>query len=371
MRKRKSISNSNTPKIPVEASQSEQVKSIKAFASMSEENGGLSALQQLLKESSTEQSKKDKPQPKLKWVDIATPKQELKKQAKEEKKKYIEPENDFSSDSNSDSYSDYSYSSYSSDDVPQSNGSTKKNDDIMKLLMKIDDIQMKISYNSSESHNDTNYEMQLYEYEKKLNDLREKLEESNRSVTEVIFDDELFFTELFDFFQNTPRDLSSVNQEFLDPILVMERIKKYKTLDPDQYKNSGLGRNSGEILAFFADIEFREWGFLIREPLIDMKWIQAGWMWLDDDGDSNLVPKIFDDFIPQLVDKLKESFCVCEDDFYTVFAHVIEIIDYCLHPSVAESKLKPVFLGLVKRALDKRIINTKQYHSILDRCGFK
>ena len=159
--------------------------------------------------------------------------------------------------------------------------------------------------------------------------------------------------------------------EFLDPFGVLERIKRLRELDEGQYKLSGLGTNSGEILSYFADIEFNNWSYLSQQPLIDMEWIRAGWFWSDKDGDSELVPKIFDNFVPQLVEKLKNTNLSCESDFYVAHAHCMEIIDFCKNPSVAEIQLMNVMKQLIRSAHRKKIIDKNQYETILISCGFQ
>ena len=350
MRKRNVHSANSAPKISIDLAPTQAAPSIKAFAALSQQSGGLNAFQKLLKNSVLNET----PQielPKKHYEEAVTPKQELKRSVKS-KQDYSYSES---------YYSDYSYSS-SSDEEQEDNG-------IQNLIYMFQGIEMKIS-KEEKSSSDKEKEDELYALRSKLAELKTMLLESNKTTTEIVFENELFFTELFDFFQHIHDDLSCVKPEFLDPIGVMERIRQLRKIDEDHYKTSELGENAKEILTFYADIEFNEWSFLDRQPLIDMPWIRAGWMWLDEDGNGDMVPQIFDDFADQLIEKLKHVKLSCESDFLVAHAHCLEIVDYCQHATIMELQLNNVLKEKIKKAVPK-ILNKKQYEYIMSECGFK
>lgn len=260
------------------------------------------------------------------------------------------------------SYSDSYYSDYSSYSEDENSDSS-----LMDLVFLFQGLSMKISERNNEEEINK-LEIDLQNEHKKYAQLNSELLEGQKSLEEVILQQKLFFTELFDFFANAPADLDEVEDEFLDPSGVLERLRTLRKLDPIQYKQSGLSKSVSSILSNFAEIEVLRWDFISRLPLIDMKWIRAGWFWGSEDGNSDLVPDIMDNLIPIFVDKLNSSNLSCESDFIAAYVHCLEITDYSNNYQIAETQLKGAFQRKLVDSVNRKIINKKQYESIMDSC---
>lgn len=262
---------------------------------------------------------------------------------------------------------DYSYSysdSYYSDSYSYSDNENDDNQ-LMDLVFLFQGLSMKISERNNEEEINK-LEEDLQNEHKKLNEINKELLAQQKSIDEIILSDKIFFTELFDFFAHQPEDLSTVEDEFLDVAGVLDRLRRLRKLDPIQYTESGLSKSVTSIISYFSDIELASWDFLSRVPLLDMRWIRAGWFWEKEDGNADLVPSIFDNLVPTFVEKLSTSNLQCESDFVAAYVHCVEICDYCNDFRIAGIQLNGAFQRKIVDSVNRKIITKKQYESILD-----
>lgn len=284
---------------------------------------------------------------------------------------------------NEESYSySYSYSSSSTD---------KENNDEIE-----DEIDPKESSETQEMASifqqlfdkfGTFEDQDLSQIENKIQEAKEERESIQKDIDEIdsqigtnisdsIWAQKIFFTELIDFIDAASstgfKNFNEVKPEFLSVDYVIDKIKNFQRLDPELYKNCGFPDSTQEIFEFYAIIETNDFSFTGNKPFIDYQWIRTGWKWTDEFGNSDLVPKVFEGTcLPILINKLRTDEITTEENFHFAFLHCVEIIDYCLHPTVAESQL----FGILKKRLESAFgtgkLKYEVYNKLMIEFGFK
>jgi hypothetical protein len=152
-----------------------------------------------------------------------------------------------------------------------------------------------------------------------------------------------FFTELIDFIDHAESvDLADVNPEYLDLGGILERLRDLRALDPEGYKKSRIGFTVSEIFEFFCRIEMSSFSFKSPIALIAVPWIQAGWFWTKEDGNPDIVPKVFEKVaLPFMTEKLEHEIFQTTAELEIAFAHCVEASDYCGTKTSLLAHLKP------------------------------
>lgn len=284
---------------------------------------------------------------------------------------------------NEDSYSySYSYSSSSTDkennDETEDEHSFKESAETQEMYSIFQQLFDKFG---------TYEDQDLSQIESKIQEAKDEREKIQKEIDEIdskigtnisnsIWSEKQFFTELIDFIDAASstgfRDFNEVRPEYLSIDYVIDKIKNFQKLDPDLYKTCGFPDASQEIFEFYAIIEMNDFSFTDRKPFIDQKWIRTGWRWTDEFGNSDLVPKVFEGTcLPILLNKLRKDEFVTEENFHFAFLHCVEICDYCIHPTVAESQLFSVLKKRLDSAFGTGKLKYEAYNRLMIDFGFK
>lgn len=188
----------------------------------------------------------------------------------------------------------------------------------------------------------------------------------------LIWKHKQFFTELIDFIDHSDHiDLNDVNEEYLSLGNVLSKMKQIRLIDPKLYKDTDLGNKVLEIFEFYATIQTNEFSFLSGKPLVDLEWIRAGWTWTEEDGNPDLVPRVFERIcLPILINRFSQEELMVEQDYRRAYLHCIEILDYCQNVQVANIQL----MNIMKRKLQQSVgcgkMNSSQYQAFMKEFGF-
>ena len=101
-----------------------------------------------------------------------------------------------------------------------------------------------------------------------------------------------------------------------------------------------------------------------------MEWIQAGWFWMNEDGNEDMVPKVFEKIcLPYLSNLLQTENLENEKDFKIAYLHCLEACDYCIKQTIANAQL----MSQLKRKLQqmKIFIGYDTYDKLMDEFGFQ
>ncbi|KAH0789665.1 hypothetical protein GPJ56_006167 [Histomonas meleagridis] len=211
------------------------------------------------------------------------------------------------------------------------------------------------------------------QYQKILAQINEMEATLGPDATKGIWKQKQFFTELIDFVDHcynvNPAD---VKEEYLSLENSLNRLRSLRNLDPELYKQIGFQEAANELFEFYAIFEISNFSFKSNDALLDMKWIQAGWYWTDEDGNSDIVPKTFDNAcVPIFASILQKEYFNNEQEYRVAYCHCIEICDYCNNDTIAESQL----LTQLKRKLEQSYgcgrLDTSSYEKLMDEFGFK
>lgn len=222
-----------------------------------------------------------------------------------------------------------------------------------------------------ESNESKNLENERNNTLKKIHELQEEQKSQEEPIINHIIEAQIYFSELFDLFENTPSDLSIVKPEFLDPEYAISIIRKFRKYNKQEYINSRMPVSIKEILENFAYIELRDFSFIQRVPLLDMKWVQCGWFLTDEDGCPDVIPKIFESFIPFFSERLQTTDFGCEEDYYVAYYHILHILEFCLYPNIAQQKLLRLFKIKLEFGFNSQIIDKAAYINICEECDIK
>lgn len=209
------------------------------------------------------------------------------------------------------------------------------------------------------------------EYEKILSQINEMEKALGPESTKLIWKQKQFFTELIDFVDNSTKiNFDEVRDEYLMLETGLERLKKLRILDQELYKKVGLGEAAVELFEFYANYEISKFSFKSKLAMINMEWIQAGWFWMDEDGNEDMVPKVFEKIcLPFLSNLLQTENFETQDEFRIAYYHCLEACDFCVNQTVAEAQL----MSQLKRKLQqmKARGNQDEYDKLMDEFGLK
>ena len=271
------------------------------------------------------------------------------------------------------SYS-YSYSDYSDNDQELKDKEVEEMNSLFKQLFD------KFG-NIDETDKSSQLDVKIEEAKTDLYNIHVEIDEMEKNIgseaTSALWKIKQFFTELINFIDvSTKRnvDLSTVKEEYLSLDSILTKIKSLYNIDPDLYKRCRFADVVLDLFEFFAILEIQEFDFSSNVPLIDQKWIRAGWKWIDDFGNPDIVPKVFEQTcLPILVNKLQsdQQTFPNEDSLRNAFYHCVEICDYCQHSSAADAQLMDVLKKRLEKSFHTGKINYQSYNSMMVDFGFK
>ena len=220
---------------------------------------------------------------------------------------------------------------------------------------------------------DSEIQIAKQQYQQILTEISKMESTFNGTANENLWKQKRFFTEMIDFIDHigviNPAD---VRPEYSDLDNILEQIRNLRRLDNTLYVQSGLPSSVEEIFEFYAAMDTCTFNFKDNIPLLDLNWIRAGWKWLDEDGDSDIVPKIFEKTaFPILLESLRQDDFESEQDWHIAWLHCYEITEYCIHPDAIEFQLRNVMKKKLESAYGTSKLSQQLYNKLLVEFGMK
>lgn len=217
------------------------------------------------------------------------------------------------------------------------------------------------------------YKKTKSQYQQIVNEIAKMESSITVSSSETVWLLKQYFTELIDFIDHYDQvDISEVKPEYTSLSYVLDRLRTLRRMDSTIYNRSGIPNAVGELFEFFATFQVSHFDLKGNIPILDMDWIRAGWHWLSEDGDPDIVPKIFEKTaIPIFLEQLSLIDFETEEDWRRTWLHCCEMTDYCIHDDFIGTQLANIMKKRLNSAYGTAKLSAQTYNKLMIEFGFK